>query len=126
MKKQNIYLVAHYVTRPRDPKKTHIPGYMKDPANHQYDEQVQISTRLRSQDNLMAKVIVNLSTKTVEKNSFNGNKDFNELFKYFFKGYHKYVTEIMSKLDPEYFNQILDEMQSELDKEKANEEVPAQ
>jgi len=126
MKKQNIYLVAHYVTRPRDPKKTHIPGYMKDPANHQYDEQVQISTRLRSQDNLMAKVIVNLSTKTVEKNSFNGNKDFNELFKYFFKGYHKYVTEVMSKLDPEYFNQMLDEMQSELDKEKANEEVPAQ
>jgi hypothetical protein len=126
MKKQNIYLVAHYVTRPRDPKKTYIPGYMKDPANHQYDEQVQISTRLRSQDNLMAKVIVNLSTKTVEKNSFNGNKDFNELFKYFFKGYHKYVTEVMSKLDPEYFNQMLDEMQSELDKEKANEEVPAQ
>jgi hypothetical protein len=126
MKKQNIYLVAHYVTRPRDPKKTHIPGYMKDPANHQYDEQVQISTRLRSQDNLMAKVIVNLSTKTVEKNSFNGNKDFNELFKYFFKGYHKYVTEVMSKLDPEYFNQMLNEMQSELDKEKDNEEVPAE
>jgi hypothetical protein len=126
MKKQNIYLVAHYVTRPRDPKKTHIPGYMKDPANHQYDEQVQISTRLRPQDNLMAKVIVNLSTKTVEKNSFNGNKDFNELFKYFFKGYHKYVTEVMSKLDPEYFNQMLDEMQAELDKEKVNEEVPAE
>jgi hypothetical protein len=126
MKKQNIYLVAHYVTRPRDPKKTHIPGYMKDPANHQYDEQVQISTRLRLQDNLMAKVIVNLSTKTVEKNSFNGNKDFNELFKYFFKGYHKYVTEVMSKLDPEYFNQMLNEMQSELDKEKDNEEVPAE
>jgi len=126
MKKQNIYLVAHYVTRPRDPKKTHIPGYMKDPANHQYDEQVQISTRLRPQDNSMAKVIVNLSTKTVEKNSFNGKKDFDEMFKYFFKGYHKYVTEVMSKLDPEYFNQMLDEMQAELDKEKVNEEVPAE
>jgi len=126
MKKQNIYLVAHYVTRPRDPKKTHIPGYMKDPANHQYDEQVQISTRLRNQDKLMAKVIVNLSEKTVEKNSFNGNKDFNELFKYFFKGYHKYVTEVMSKLDPEYFNQMLDEMQAEIDKEKEDEKVPAE
>ena len=126
MKKQNIYLVAHYVTRPRDPKKTHIPGYMKDPANHQYDEQVQISTRLRPQDNTMAKVIVNLSTKTVEKNSFNGKKDFNELFKYFFKGYHKYVTEVMSKLDPEYFNQMLDEMQAEIDKEKEDEKVPAE
>ena len=122
MKKQNIYLVAHYVTRPRDPKKTHIPGYMKDPANHQIDEQVQISTRLRKQD-VNAKIIINLSDKKVEQNSFNGKKDFNELFKYFFKGYHKYVTEVMSKLDPEYFNFMLDEMQAELDTEKKNEEV---
>ncbi len=29
-----------------------------------------------------------------------------------------YVTEIMSKLDVEYFNQMLDEMQAELDTEK--------
>lgn len=126
MKNQSIYLVAHYVTRPRDPKKTHIPGYMKDPANHQYDEQVQISTRLRNQDKLMAKIILNLSNKQVEKNSFNDNKNFNELFKYFFKGYHKYVTEVMSKLDIEYFNQMLDEMQVELDTEKKNEEVPTE
>lgn len=124
MKKQNIYLVAHYVTRPRDPKKTHIPGYMKDPANHQYDEQVQISTRLRKQD-VNAKIIINLSEKQVQQNSFNDKKDFNELFKYFFKGYHKYVTEVMSKLDPEYFNQMLDEMQAEIDKEKSSEEVPS-
>ena len=125
MKKQNIYLVAHYVTRPRDPKKTHIPGYMKDPANHQYDEQVQISTRLRKQD-VNAKIIINLSDKQVQQNSFNDKKDFNELFKYFFKGYHKYITEVMSKLDPEYFNQMLDEMQAELDKEKASEEIQTQ
>lgn len=115
MKKQNIYLIAHYVTRPRDPRKTHIPGYMKNPANHQYDERVQISTKLRTQDVVSGKIIMNLSEKTVEKNSFNGKKDFNELFKYFFKGYHTYVTEVMSKLDPEYFNQMLDEMQAELD-----------
>ena len=126
MKKSSIYLVAHYVTRPRDPKKTHVPGYMKDPANHQYDEQVQISTRLRPKDVNMAKVIMNLGKKTVEKNSFNGNKDFNELFKYFFKGYHKYITEVMVKLDAEYFNQILDELQAEVDAGKHNEEVETQ
>lgn len=122
MKKQNIFLVAHYVTRPRDPKKTHIPGYMKDPANLQYDEQVQISTRLRKQD-VNAKIIINLSQKIVQQNSFNNNKNFNEMFKYFFKGYHKYVTEVMSKLDPEYFNQMLDEMQAELNKESNIEKV---
>ena len=111
-----------YVTRPKNPKKTHISGYMKDPANHQYDEQVQISTRLRKQD-VNAKIVLNLSQKKVEKNSFNGKKEFNEMFKYFFKGYHKYVTEIMSKLDAEYFNQMLDEMQADLDREKTSEEV---
>lgn len=122
MKKHNIYLVAQYVTRPRDPKKTHIPGYMKDPANHQYDEQVHISAKLRSKDMLSAKIIMNLSDKTVEKNSFNSNKDFKEMFKYFFKGYHKYVTDVMAQLDPEYFNQLLDEMQQELDNEEAKAE----
>jgi fructose-specific phosphotransferase system component IIB len=126
MKKQNIYLVAQYLAKPRDPRRTHIPGYMKDPANVRYDEQVQVSNRLRQQDLITAKIIINLSDKKVEQNSFNGNKDFNELFKYFFKGYHKYITEVMAKLDPEYFNQMLDEMQADLDKEKHSEEVPAE
>jgi fructose-specific phosphotransferase system component IIB len=126
MKKQNIYLVAQYLAKPRDPRRTHIPGYMKDPANVRYDEQVQVSNRLRQQDLITAKIIINLSDKKVEQNSFNGNKDFNELFKYFFKGYHKYITEVMAKLDPEYFNQMLNEMQAELDKEKHSEEVPAE
>jgi hypothetical protein len=126
MKKRSIYLVANYVTKPRDPKKTHIPGYMKDPSNHQYDEQVHISTRLRSQDITSAKVIMNLSNKMVEKNSFNSNKDFNELFKYFFKGYHKYITDVMVQLDAEFFNKMLDEMQAEVDSGKHNEEVQTQ
>ena len=121
MKKKSIYLVANYVTKPRDPKKTHIPGYMKDPANHQYDEQVHVSTNLRTKDITNSKVIMNLSDKVVEKNSFNSNKDFNELFKYFFKGYHKYITDVMVQLDAEYFNKMLDEMQSEVDAGKHEE-----
>ena len=122
MKKSNIYLVAKYIIRPRDPRKTHIPGYMKDPNNYQYDEQVQITSRLRTQDISTAKIILNLSTKTVDTNSFNELKKFNELFKYFFKGYHKYITEVMIKLDAEYFNNMLDEMQTELDNEKVQVE----
>jgi fructose-specific phosphotransferase system component IIB len=126
MKKQSIYLIANYVTKPRDPRRTHIPGYMKDPANVQYDEQVQISTRLTKKDIQTAKIIVNLTNKQVQQNSFNNNKDFKELFKYFFKGYHKYITEVMAKLDPEFFNQMLNEMQTDLDKEKLDEEVPSE
>jgi hypothetical protein len=123
MKKQSIYLIANYIAKPRNPRKTHVPGYLKDPNNVQYDEQVQISTRLRTKDITTAKIIINLSDKTVQQNSFNGNKDFKELFKYFFKGYNKYITEVMVKLDAEYFNTILDELQAELDNQKSNEEV---
>jgi fructose-specific phosphotransferase system component IIB len=126
MKKQSIYLIANYVAKPRNPRQTYIPGYMKDPANVQYDEQVQISTRLRNKDIQTAKIIVDLTNKEVQQNSFNNNRDFKELFKYFFKGYHKYITEVMSKLDPEFFNQMLDEMQADLDREKNNEKVPAE
>jgi len=118
MKKSNIYLLATYTTKPRDPRKTHIPGYMKDPANVQHDEQVQVSTKLRQKDLCTAKIIMNLSEKNVVQNSFNHNKNFNDLFKYFFKGYHKYITEVMVELDAEYFNKMLDEMQTELDNEK--------
>lgn len=122
MKKQSIYLIANYVAKPRNPRKTHIAGYMKDPNNVQFDEQVQISTRLRSKDITTAKIIINLSDKIVLQNNFNEYKNFKELFKYFFKGYNKYITEVMVKLDVEYFNSILDEMQAELDNEKIQAE----
>lgn len=65
---------------------------------------------------------MNLSEKQVQTNVFNGNKDFDELFKYFFTGYHKYITDVMVQLDAEYFNKMLDEMQTEVN----NEETQAQ
>ena len=43
MKIHDLHLIAFYVTRPRDPKKTHIKGYMSDPANIQYDEKVEFN-----------------------------------------------------------------------------------
>lgn len=104
MKKQNIYLIANYITKPKNPRMTHVPGYMKDPANHQYDEQVAIVTRLKPKDN-QAKIIINLSEKRVERNGFNGKKDFDELFEYFYQGYDKYIKQVMGDLDPEYLKQ---------------------
>ncbi len=124
--KRSIYLVAHYSAKPKNPAKTHIPGYMKDPANVRYDEQVHISTRLRPKDITGAKIIMNLSEKSVQTNVFNGNKDFDELFKYFFKGYHKYITDVMVQLDAKYFNSMLDELQAEVDAGKHDEETQTQ
>lgn len=126
MKKQVIYLVANYSAKPKNPAKTHIQGYMKNPENVRYDEQVHISTRLRPKDISSAKIIINLSDKIVQVNNFNHNKNFKELFKYFFKGYHKYITDIMIQLDADYFNSILDELQAEVDAGKHNEEIETQ
>jgi hypothetical protein len=124
MKTKSIYLVAHYAAKPKNPAKTYIPGYMKDPENVRYDEQVHISTKLRTKDITGAKIIMNLSEKRVQTNVFNGKKDFDELFKYFFTGYHKYITDVMVQLDAEYFNKMLDEMQAE--DANTNEETQAQ
>jgi hypothetical protein len=35
----SIYLIAKYTGQPKDPKQTHKAGYMKDPANIEYEEQ---------------------------------------------------------------------------------------
>ena len=122
MKKQSIYLIAHYSAKPKNPAKTHIPGYMKDPANVRYDEQVQVSTRLRPKDINMAKIIMNF----LHKRGRYYICHFKELFKYFFKGYHKYITDVMVQLDAEYFSSILDELQAEVDAGKHDEETQTQ
>ena len=111
--------------KPKRHIRTEVAGWMNDPNNIQWDERVEI-TRGEKKNSFNAKILINLSTKTVERNNWGDGKTFNDLFKYFFKGYHKYVTEIMSKLDPVYFDQMLDEMQAEHEADKANEEVPAE
>jgi hypothetical protein len=126
LKTKNIYLVAFYYEKPRPGVNTAIAGWRNDPNNIRYDERVEISNRLKH-DAGSAKIIMNLTNKTVERNAWNDNRDFNELFKYFFKGYHQYVTQVMTQLDAEYFNKMLDEMQTEWDvEEKKNETLQAQ
>jgi len=124
MSNKNIYLSAFYSIRPRRHIKTHVRGWMDDPNNIQYDERIEI-TRGEKKNTVNAKIVLDLNNKIVVRNSWGDNRAFDDLFKYFFKGYHKYITEIMTKLDPEYFNRMLDEMQSEIDLEKKDEEVPA-
>lgn len=97
---------------------------MDHPENIRYDEKVEI-TRGTKRNAHNAKILLNLSTKSVARNSWGDNRNFDDLFKYFFKGYHQYITTVMTQLDAEYFNRMLDEMQAELDQEKKDEEVPA-
>jgi len=119
-KQQDIYLLAFYHMRPRPGVRTQVKGWMDDLNNITYDENVEITRGKRKHINT-AKVVLNLSQKRVEYNGWGTERSFDEYFKHFFKGYHQYITAVMSQLDVEYFNKMLDEMQVELDAETAKE-----
>jgi hypothetical protein len=93
--------------KPRNPKMTHIKGYMKDPANIQYDERVEITRGLNAKDQSYASIVLNLNKKTVVKNTFKDDRDFDTMFKYFLEAYPQYMIELMKKLDAEYLEQFL-------------------
>jgi hypothetical protein len=108
MKKiKDLHLLAFYVTKPRDPRQTHKPGYMKDPANISYDERIEFTVGISGKDQRYAGVVLNLAQKTVVYNKFGNGKTFDDLFKYFLEGYPDYVSKAMSRLDPDYLSQFL-------------------
>lgn len=92
--KNEIHLVAFYAAQPRDPKKTKIKGYMKDPANLTYSERIAFTRKLVPQDRLNGRVILNLTTKTVVKNTFNPTAEFDEVVKYYCEAYPSYMKEV--------------------------------
>jgi hypothetical protein len=116
-RQHDIYLLAFYHMRPRAGVNTRVKGWMHDLNNITYDESVEI-TRGKRKQIARAKVVLNLSKKTVDYNGWGTQRKFDEYFKHFFKGYHQYITAVMSQLDIEYFNRMLDEMQAELDTEE--------
>ena len=125
MKNKNIYLVAFYYAKPKPGVQTQIKGWMDNPDNIQWDERVEITRGLKK-DTYAAGVIMNLNDKVVERNRYGENKSFDEMFKYFFKGYNKYITQVMVQLDAEYFNKMLDEMQAEWEAAEKKTEQPAE
>jgi hypothetical protein len=100
---------------------------MNDKANLQYDEKVEI-TRGQKKSSALANVVLNLSQKSVQRNTFNDDRDFKSFFKYYFGGYDQYITAVMKQLDPEYLTHILDELEVEMkqaETEKNAQEIPS-
>jgi hypothetical protein len=136
-KPKNIYLVAQYVMKPKEHVNTSRKGWMDNPDNIRYDEQVSIVRGLRTKDQ-NAQVVLNLSTKTIERNRFNASTQFDEIFRYFLENYTQYIAQTMSLLDPEYLATIANSMEAEMQSAQEatavstiqeaviNEEVPAQ
>jgi len=104
---KDLHLLAFYVTKPKNPKMTHIKGYMSDSANHQYDERVEFTAGLNAKDQSYASVVLNLAQKKVVKNKFKNDRSFDDLFKYFLEAYPQYVAKAMAMLDEEYLKQFL-------------------
>jgi hypothetical protein len=107
---KSIFLVAYYFMRPQSRVRTQVKGWMQTEKNMQFDEQVAVTRRLKNSDQTTAKVILDLSKKSVVRNGWGSTEQFDELFKYFHASYPKYTTEVMAMLDPVYLERINAEM----------------
>jgi hypothetical protein len=94
---KKVYLVAKYYASPRKKHATAIAGYMKDPKNIQWDEQVEITVGLKNKDINTARIILNISDQVVHKNGFSVGKPFEELFQYYYNANPQQISEALRK-----------------------------
>jgi len=98
---KSIYLVAYYYIKPNT-KQTQKPGWMDDPNGFKYDEQIAIARRLKTKDLTTAKVILDLTNRTVYRNSWKSDTNFDDLFEHFYEGYSKYLDPVIKELGYEF------------------------
>ena len=106
MRTKDIFLVAYYHTRPKDPRRTKEAGYITNPDNINYEESINITRGLKYRDETTAGVILNLSQQQVARNTFKSDADFASLLGYFQKGYPKYINPIIEQLYAEELNEV--------------------
>jgi len=99
MKDQSIYLLGRYTAKPKDPRMTAVPGYMRDRNNIRYDEEIAIVRGISSKDRVNHNVVLNLTEEKVLKNSFGENYDFAQLFEYFYKGFGEQIDRGINQLN---------------------------
>lgn len=98
---KSIYLIAYYYAKPKI-KHTNKAGWMDNPKNIQYDEQVAIARKLKSKDITTAKVILDITNRSVYRNSWKTEANFDELFEHYYEGYKKYLDPVIEELGYEY------------------------
>jgi hypothetical protein len=99
MAKKTVYLVAYYVCKPKNKYvNTSEKGWMDNADNVAWDEQIGITVKLKNRDVTTAKVILDLSNRTVYRNGWKTDKSFNELFEHFYTGYQKYLDPVIKEL----------------------------
>ena len=94
----NIYLVAKYTGKPKDPKQTANAGYMLNPKNVHYEEQLYLVRGLK-QKYLQNQVVLNLTEQKIVKNNFNPGKTFEEIFTHYYEAYPEYIDDCVNQLN---------------------------
>jgi hypothetical protein len=108
--------------KPRPGVNTSRKGWMDNRDNIQYDEHIEITRGIkRSSDT--AKIILNLSDKTVIRNTFGTDREFKEFFKYYFGGYHEYLITVMRQLDQVWLEAMVSETEAEIKQTEDNADV---
>lgn len=95
---RNIYLLVKYIEHPKDPARTKEPGYMKDPANVRFDEQVKIVVGIKDKELLQHNVILNLTESKIVRNSFEAKQDYDTLYNYYLQHYESYITQSLKQI----------------------------
>ena len=94
---RSVYLIAYYSVKPKT-KNTNQAGWMNNPDNVQWDEQIAVATKLKNRDLQTAKVILDLANRTVYRNAWNTERSFDDLFEHYYDGYKKYLDPVIQQL----------------------------
>jgi hypothetical protein len=94
---KDVYITAKYYAKPRNPRQTYKVGYMKDDANIQHDETIDVTLGLKNKDLESARIILNVSKQVITKNSFGGDKTFHDLFSYFYLNNREEIGDALAR-----------------------------
>jgi len=90
--------LAIYVARPKNPRQTSRAGYITNPDNIQYDENLEIVRGWRDRY-MKYSVVLDLTNERIIKNSFLKEKTFEELFKHYHDGFGEYIEQTVDELN---------------------------
>jgi len=92
--------VANYVARPKNPRLTAQAGYMSNPDNIQWDEQIFIARGYKDRY-MQNSVVLDLTEERIVKNSFRSEKTFEDIFKHYHEGFSEYIEQSVNQLNEE-------------------------
>ena len=91
---KNLYLIVFYLKQPKDPRKTHLSGYMNQDGNFSYTENLTVSTKIKPRDLEQASIILNLAERKTVVNRLNPDATFDQTMAYYLTHYANYLSRL--------------------------------